>query len=385
MGFSHYIALKEKRMRLIIILVSSLLLIQCNNQSTEKMNEASTFYIGTYTNDKSKGIYKYELKKDGSMHSKGLVAETNNPSFLSISSDNQFLVAVNEISRVEDNNGTVELYRITEDSLEFINRSLSGGANPCYVTIDSSGTILVSNYTGGNLGLLRLTEDGELSDLLDVEQHAGKGTTDRQEAPHAHSVWLEPGTKNVISVDLGTNDLWFSKLSADNSKFEEREPGRLAMAEGAGPRHLTFHPNGNWIYVLNELNATVTQVIKTDKELYRLGISETTLPNDFNDFNLCADIHISSDGKHLYASNRGHHSIVIYEVNSENGALKLLGHQSTRGEWPRNFKLSPDEKYLLVANQNSNNITCFSRDIESGLLSFVQEIEAFNPVCITFE
>lgn len=360
-------------------------MVQCTNQSNEKMNETSIFYIGTYTNDKSKGIYKYELKNDGSLHSKGLVAETSNPSFLCISADNQFLVAVNEISREEDNSGTIELYKIKDDSLEFVNRSSSGGANPCFVTMNSSGTILASNYTGGNIGLLRLTDKGELSDLLDVEQHIGKGTTDRQEAPHAHSVWFEPGTEDIISVDLGTNELWFSKLNADNSKFEEREPGRLSMAEGAGPRHLTFHPNGNWIYVLNELNATVTQVIKSNTGLYEIGISETTLPEGFSDFNLCADIHISSDGKYLYASNRGHHSIVIYEVNSENGTLKLIGHQSTRGEWPRNFKLSPDEKYLLVANQNTNNITCYSRDAESGLLSFVQEIEAFNPVCITFE
>lgn len=373
--------------KLTILLALCLLLVQCKNKSmeTETASEA-TFYVGTYTNEQSKGIYKFTLNDTGSMLHKGLVAETTSPSFLSISADKKYLIAVNEISR-DNNTGTVESYKILadSDSLAFLSRSSSGGAHPCYVTINDNGVVLVSNYTGGNVGLLHLQSSGELTELLDVEQHEGSGTTDRQEAPHAHSVRFEPETENILTVDLGTNELWFSKLNAEKNKLEQREPYKLAMAEGAGPRHLSFHPNGEWIYVLNELNATVSQVIKSKNGDYVVGSTISTLPADYAEFNLCADIHVTSDGKFLYASNRGHHSIVVYSIDSETGALALVQHQSTMGEWPRNFSLSPDEKFVLVANQFSNNIVCFSRNKQTGMLSFVQEIEAFSPVCITFE
>jgi 6-phosphogluconolactonase len=155
------------------------------------------------------------------------------------------------------------------------------------------------------------------------------------------------------------------------------------MAEGAGPRHLTFHPNNKWIYVLNELNNTVS-LVKEKNEAYEVDFSIATLPKDFTAFSKAADIHISKDGKFLYASNRGHESIVIYEVNPENGTLKTIGYQPVLGKHPRNFSLSPDEKYLLVANQDTNNIVSFKRDAKTGELTFVSEVAAPMPVCILF-
>jgi len=156
------------------------------------------------------------------------------------------------------------------------------------------------------------------------------------------------------------------------------------LAEGAGPRHLTFHPTNKWIYVVNELDCTVSLITQSKDGLYNLETSYSTLPENFTDENYCADIHITSDGKFIYASNRGHNSIVIYEVNQMNGSLKFIGHESTRGEWPRNFSLSSDDNYLLVANQHTNNIVSFKRNLATGLLEYIGQIEAPTPVCILF-
>ena len=156
------------------------------------------------------------------------------------------------------------------------------------------------------------------------------------------------------------------------------------MDANAGPRHLTIHPNGKWMYVLNELNATITLVEKNTEGNYIKKSTIGILPTDFTGKNSSADIHISWSGKFVYASNRGHNSIVILKTNDLDGSLTLIGHQTKNIDTPRNFSLSPDEKYLLVANQNSNSIVSFKRDTKTGLLEFIDEIEAPTPVCILF-
>jgi 6-phosphogluconolactonase len=370
-------------MKLITAFLAILFLWGCQSNIKEEMtqNKAYPFFVGTYTDGESEGIYKYLLQKDGKLKRIGLQAKTENPSFLEMSSDGQFLIAVNETNK--DGSGTLESYRIKGDSLVFISQSPSGGAHPCFVTINNNGYILTANYTSGNVGLLHLNEKGVLSKLLDVQQHIGKGTNDRQEAPHAHSAWFT-GNSDIISADLGTNELWFSQLDALQKKLLPANPQKLAMETGAGPRHLSIHPNGKWIYVVNELDCTVTLVKKTENGHYKKGGSVSTLPSGFSKANYCADIHITSDGKFVYASNRGHNSIAIFGVNNNDGSLELIAHQDVKGEWPRNFALSPDGKYLLVANQYSNNIVSFRRDKNTGLLEYIYEIEVPNPVCILF-
>ena len=369
-----------------IITIIIAILSGCNtdiNNKTTKV-DGDYFYVGTYTDGESDGIYKYKLNYDGSLDSIGLVAITENPSFLALSSDKKYLVTCNEINSA-DGQGTVESYKIDGDSLTFINRSLSGGAHPCFVAIEDKGYVLTANYTGGNIGLLKLNDNGELSLLLDVEQHYGEGDTERQDKPHAHSVWLVPNTDEVISVDLGTNELWFSKIDSISNKLTPENPQKLSLEKGAGPRHLSFHPKQNFIYVLNELNSTISLVRKNDIGNYEILNTISTLPIDFVDKNTCADIHVSSDGKFLYASNRGHNSIAIFNIDDENGELSIIGFESTMGDGPRNFTLSLDGKFLLVANQNTNNIVSFKRNIENGELVFVSEVNAPKPVCLLFE
>ena len=357
----------------------------CQPKSKKVMTTDKTnpFYLGTYTEGESEGIYKYELSADGTIRQVALVAKSENPSFLAKSKDGEYLVAVNEIQN-DENVGSVESWKIGADSLTLISRCSSGGAHPCHVAINAAGYVLTSNYTGGNVGLLKLSQsDGQLQEL-DVQQHAGQGTSDRQQGPHAHSAWFVPACNDVIAVDLGTNDLWLSILDPIKNQLMPADPLQLSMAEGAGPRHLTFHPTQKWLYVVNELDCTVTLIQKDAAGHYQMGNSITTLPQGYDQPNSCADIHISADGRFLYASNRGHNSIAIFAVNPEDGALTAVGHTSTHGDGPRNFALSPDGKYLLVANQHTQNIVSFKRDETTGLLTFVNEAKAPTPVCILF-
>ena len=342
------------------------------------------FYLGTYTDGQSEGIYRYVPSGNGSLRAAGLMARTENPSFLAFSPDGQYLLAVNEVSDAGQT-GYLSSFDTGNDTLLLLDRKPSGGAHPCHVVANGAGYVVVANYSGGNMGLLRIREDGRLSDLLDVQQHEGKGTHPRQEAPHAHSGWFgQDGS--VISVDLGTNQLWFSEIDTDTGKFVSREPRTFSLPPGAGPRHLVLHPTSPWLYVINELSSSVS-LLRTDPEIGGMRLAQTisTLPEDFDLENTCADIHISADGKFLYASNRGHDSIAVYSVDPVSGELQLLGLEPTKGKGPRNFSLSPDGKFLLVANQNTNNLVSFSRNESTGLLSYASQMEAPSPVCILFE
>ena len=340
------------------------------------------FYVGTYTNGDSKGIYTYSLSPDGKLEKVKLAAESESPSYLAFSKDRKYLLAANEIKNAEGV-GTVSSFKVQGDSLVFVNQRSSGGPHPCFVAINDNGYVVTANYSGGNTGLLKLDQNGSLSELLDSQQHTGKGSHQRQDAPHAHSVWFFPSQGKVIAADLGTNQLWFTTIDASSNTLQPLEPKTLDLNPGDGPRHLAFHSNGKWIYVLNELSNTVTLVRYDEKKGYTKDASFSMLPDDFQQENTGADIHISNDGKFLYASNRGHNSIVIYKVK-EDGSLQVVGHESVKGEGPRNFSLSPDGSYVLVANQYTNSIISFKRDASTGLLSFVDMIEAPSPVCIVF-
>ncbi|WP_405246004.1 lactonase family protein [Cellulophaga sp. Asnod2-G02] len=347
----------------------------------QEMAQDATFYVGTYTDKESKGIYKYSLSADGKLAKIGLAAAANNPSFLALSPDKKFLLTVNEVA--EKNTGFVSSYQIEKDTLLFKNMSASGGSHPCHVAINEEGYVLAANYSSGSVGLLQVDSAGKLTDLLDTQQHSGQGTTARQKGPHAHSAWFDENT--VIAVDLGTNELWFSSINTTTNKLDSVAPFRLPMAEGAGPRHLAQHPTKKILYVLNELDNTITSVSRLADGTYEKKQTISSIPEDFKEATKSADIHISADGKFLYASNRGHNSIAIFSIHEDSGDLSLVGYESCRGENPRNFSLTPEDTYLIVANQDTNNLISFKRNAQTGLLTFVSEIEAPTPVCILFD
>lgn len=374
-----------------LVLIS---MMSCNSKKDQSKSPESTtesdvtsFYVGTYTNVKpveeggSEGIYHYTIDENGEISKVGLAAKSVNPSFLAKTSDNRYVVAVNEIN-TNEGNGTVESYKIEEDQLKMLSSSSSGGAHPCHISISRGGQVIVSNYSGGNVGLLNISKVGTLSNLLDVQQHEGKGSHERQEAPHAHSSWFRPDGRGVISADLGSNELWFSEI--ENNKFIPQKESKLAMNPKAGPRHIDFHSNGKFIYVLNELENTVGLVLMKKDGGYTLGDTYSMLPAGFTDYSKGADIHLSMDGRFLYASNRGHNSIAIFKVNKTDGSLSMVGTESTKGDSPRNFQLALNDNYLVVANQKSDNIVCFKRDADTGKLTYVSQVDAPAPVCLLF-
>jgi 6-phosphogluconolactonase len=367
-------------MKYFLSILSVFIFFGCKNTSM-KIEKNSIFYVGTYTEKDSKGIYTYSISKEGKLEDLGIAATITNPSFLAKSKDNKTLFAVSEID--ENGTGFVHSYEIKKDALHFINKQESGGAHPCFIAVNAANYIITANYTGGNVGLLKATENGKMAPISFVQQHTGKGTTERQTTPHAHSTWFHPTKNEIISIDLGTNELWFSKLDTTKNELIYTPQKKLKVAEGAGPRHLIFHPNNKWIYVLSELNNSIS-ILKEKDETYFIDSTISTLPKEFTAHSNAADIHITKDGKFLYASNRGAESIAVFKVNSENGSLTSVGYTPVLGANPRNFSLSPNEEFLLVANQDTNNIISFKRNAVTGKLTFEDEIFAPKPVCILF-
>ena len=367
----------------LFLLTAGLVLNGCAEKAEPVNADGYPFFLGTYTEGRSEGIYRYRLNHDGSLDSLNLAARSTGPSFLAMGPAREILLAVNEVD--VRGSGTVEAWRIMGDTLAFVNRAQTGGAHPCYVTANADGWVLTANYSGGSTALHRLGEDGSLSPLLSTLKHEGSGSHPRQAAPHAHSAYFDPGTENgVISVDLGSNDLKFSQINIQKNELEYRSEALLKMAEAAGPRHLAIRAGGKFLYVVNELNSTVTVVRREPDSSYRALRSHSTLPADFEGVNYCADIHLSPDHRFLYVSNRGHNSIAVFAVSDADGSLRAVAHESVRGDWPRNFAITPDGEFVLVANQKSENIVSFKREANTGKLSYLNSISAPTPVCILF-
>ena len=338
---------------------------------------ATSFFLGTYDDPgvHEPGIYRFTLQADGSLTNEGRVAEASNPSFLSYDSDRTNLLSVEEV----DGGGSVASFAITGTELSLNNRRPTSAPGPCHINVNGDGYVTVATYGGGTLELWELATDGTLSERLDVQDHRQRGA----ETPHAHSSYYINDGQEVLAVDLGTNEVWHYTLDEADGKLAPATPPAVKLAEGAGPRHLTIHPNGKWIYVINELGSTMTQLQLAGSTIDTVA-SWSTLPADFTDFNACADVHLSEDGRYLYGSNRGHNSIVVFAVDAQTGALTTLEHESVAGDWPRNFAISPAGDYLLVANQRSKNITTLRRDAATGLLDYVMSTKAPKPVCILF-
>ena len=347
------------------------------------------FYVGTYTDSISEGIYRFGLDvQSGKLHSNGLAVLSENPSYLAMSKDGKNLLAVRETK--DDSNqgmGYIELFKIDDiGNLTSVNKVASGGAHPCHVAVNEDGLVLASNYTGGNVTLMRIEPTGELSEVLSADQHAGHGpVADRQEKPHVHSAIFEPKGKRIFVADLGIDQVKVYTIDKATTTLKPNKYPEIKLAPGSGPRHMAIHPNGKLLFIANELGCNVSVVQLLDNGAFKIVETASTLPADFAKPNSCADIHLSPEGNFLYVSNRGMNSIAIFAVNEKEQKIKLLGHEDTKGEMPRNFTLTPQGDFLLVANQNTDNIVVFRRDAETGLLTYTDQINAFKPVCLLFK
>jgi 6-phosphogluconolactonase len=347
-------------------------------------------YVGTYTTGKSEGLYVYRMDAStGELKYSSQVKGVDNPTFLTIDKQRQALYALYEIHEHEGGeSGAVGAYSIDSATgeLTLINQQSSVGTGPCHLILDKTEKfILVANYGGGSVSILPILGGGQLGEATEFIQHEGSSVNpERQMETHAHSIYVDRNNNFAITPDLGMDKVLVYNFDSTKGKLKLNEELCFSSKAGAGPRHFTFHPNGKYAYLINELDSTMV-AFTYDESKGKLSEVQTlsTLPKDFNGTNHCADLHIDPSGKFLYGSNRGHDSLVIYEIDESTGRIKLVGHEPTQGKFPRNFAIDPTGNWLLAANQDTDTIVTFRRDQQTGRLTpagHVADVPA--PVCL---
>jgi 6-phosphogluconolactonase len=343
-------------------------------------------YVGTFSDRDSKGIYVVEFNRaTGKLTELQTFPDKNSPSFLEVHPNGKFLYAVyREGINKESKFGTVAAFKVDQATgkISKINEQSSEGAGPCHVSVDPGGKFaFVSNYSGGNISVFPIQSDGSLGKASSVVQHKGSSVNpNRQKQPHMHSVVPSRKGGYIYASDLGIDKVMIYKVN----KSGELSPAKIPFVKntpGSGPRHFTFDPKGNFAFSLEELTSTIAS-FKVDKASGGLIPLErvNALPEGSNISNTGADIHVSPDGKFLYASNRGHDSLVIFAI-AKNGKLTYVGHESTRGGHPRNFWIDKKGEYVFVVNRDNDNLVVFKRDQSSGKLSYTGE-EARIPAAV---
>lgn len=345
-------------------------------------------YIGTYTTRGSAGIYSGQLDVvSGKLEMTAPPTAAINPSFLAIAPQGRYVYAVAETDEFDGQPGG-GVYAFARDPvsgvLTWLNRQPTHGSAPCHLVTDITGRyLLVANYGSGTVTVFPVQCDGSLEPASQIIQHAGNGPNPwRQKGPHAHSVTVEPNNRLVFVCDLGIDRVMIYRLV--EGKLVAHTPPWMQTTPGAGPRHMAFHPGLKFAYVINELDSTVTAcVYNRNSGTLEPVQTVSTLPEHFDDVNTAADIHVSPDGRFVYASNRGHNSIALFAVNLSTGTLTPCGHTSSGGRTPRNFAVDPTGSYLIVANQDSNNVVVFQIDGETGQLTPTgHEVSVSMPVCV---
>lgn len=330
-------------------------------------------YTGAYTKPPqghAGGIDVYRFDDaSGSLEHVQTVGDIVNPSFLAATDDGRYLYAV-----CEEAGGAVAAFSRDAETgkLTPLNSQSSEGAGPCYVSVDASGRYaLVANYGAGSIAALPIDSDGSLQPASSAVQHEGSSVNpDRQQEAHAHMIASTPDGKFVLASDLGMDKIVGYSLDTSSGALIPMEQAGATARRGAGPRHFAFSPDGATVYVINELNSTLT-VYDYDKKTGALNDRQTlsALPEGYEGESWCAQVLVSPDGRFVYGSNRGHDSIAIWQADTESGEVTSLGQTSTEGEWPRHFTLDPTGRWLLVANQHTDSVTVFRRNEETGLLT----------------
>ncbi len=373
----------NKLLRLTILLAFIFLSFWC---------AAQNFYlfVGTYTGSGSKGIYVYNF--NASTGKVKLISSTDsvvNPSYLTVSHNGNYIYAVNETNG--DHPGKVSAFSFNKNTgtLHFLNSQFTGGDDPCYVAINANDKwIAVANYTGGSLSAFQINKNGSLQPYSQLIQHTGTSVNkDRQEKAHVHETVFSPDNNYLLAPDLGMDQVSIYTFNPLQKKsLTASNPSYKAITAGSGPRHITFHPNKKFAYLINELSGTVVAYSYKNGRLTQLQ-EIATHPENFKGTIGSAEISTSPDGKFLYASNRGdENTITIFGVNADTGKLNLIGYQQTEGKAPRNFIIDPTGNYLLVANQDTDNIVIFKRNKKTGLLTATSdEIKLPKPVCLQLQ
>ncbi len=364
------------------------------------MGSRQRVYLSTYTHHngerRANGIFQYEFDgESGALELRRPEATLPDPSFLAASPDGRFLYATNELGDFQGTKGgAVSAYAIEPGSgaLTFLNVQPSGGAHPCYISLDPTGKwAFVANYSGGSVAVYPIGRDGRLGQMVSFVQHTGSSGADpnRQEAPHTHSILLDPSGRYALVADLGKDQVVVYKFDSLLGRLTLNSPSALHLAPGSGPRHMGFLPGGSYFYVVNELTSTVSAYrfhseTGTFSELQTISALEGATGAEN-----AADLHIAPSGRFLYTSNRGyssgHDSISVFSIDGGTGQLERVEIVPSGGKTPRNFSFDLTGNYLLVANQQSSSVVVFRVDANTGRLTPTGQVaEVPMPVCVCF-
>jgi 6-phosphogluconolactonase (cycloisomerase 2 family) len=350
-----------------------------------------------------RGIHLFKVDRTtGAMLPAGVVEMGTSPSCLALNAVGTRLYSANETDRVGDNKeGTVSAFAInrSDGKLELLNTVRSGGAGPTYVSVHPSGRfLLVANYLGGSVAVVPILADGRLGEPTDIKNDTGKIEPTKatnappgsfaisgHDATHAHMIQADPSGRFVLHVDLGLDQIFVWKFDEQKGTLTPGEPPAVSFPPGDGPRHFHFHPNGRWLYSIQEEGSTIV-LFDYDARAGRLAPRQTisTLPPNFAGSNFCSEILVSADGRFVYAGNRLHDSIGIFSIGTD-GKLTYVSEEWTRGNYPRSFDFDPTGQFLYCCNQRSDNIAAFRVDRKTGGLSFTgQYTPVSNPSIIVF-
>jgi 6-phosphogluconolactonase len=368
-------------------------------------------YVGTYSSPQGpegskgygQGIYLFHMNPStGVLSHHELFADASNPAWLAFDPSRTHLYSANEITNFEGtNSGSVSAFSIDRSNgrLKWLNTVSSQGAGPAHLSVHPSGKyVLVANYAGGTVAVLPILANGELGPASDVKQDTGAVGPDHavsapsgsfaisgHESPHAHMIASDPAGRFVLVSDLGMDKILIWKFDAGRGRLSANDPPWVKFPPGDGPRHFAFHPNGRWLYSLQEEGSTLV-AMDYDSTGGRLKVKQTvsSLPNGFTGTNFTSEIMVSPDGKFVYAANRLHDSIAFFSVGPQ-GTLKFAGEAWTRGDYPRSFNIDPTGSFLYSCNQRSDAIAIFRINRATGSLTFTgQYTPVGTPAVIVF-
>ena len=382
-----------RRFIVFLVVFSAPLVLFSSAQTAKKAVTKSHYfaYVGTYTTKtESKGIYEFEFDAaTGKLTPKGIAAETPDPSWVAVHPSGKYAYAANEAGKAS----TVSAFALDQKNgkLTLLNQLPALGEDPCHLSFDKTGKyLLVANYSSGTIAVFPILADGRLGEhTASLKDQGALGPNkERQEAPHAH--WIEATVHNhfVYVSDLGLDRVLIYKFDSTNGSLTAGEPAEsfsAVLSPGTGPRHVAFGLGGKFMYVLGELQSTVTVFSNELQNTYRSVQQISALPKGYPGRNDAAEITVHPNGKSLYTSNRGHESIAVFAIDSAKGTLTFVAHVPTGGKEPRHFAIDPSGKYLLAENQLSNNIVVFKIDAATGGLTPTgQVVEVPSPVNLAF-
>jgi len=356
--------------------------------------DRSIVYVGTFKREPSKGIYAWKFDAaTGTTDSLGLVADTMRPTFVALHPTRQFLYAVSRPTATDRQNiGVVLAYAIDSKTakLTLLNSLPTRGIDPAYASVDLSGrNLMVANF-GSNRGqgcvsVFPIKQNGSLADVSDVVNYSGSSVhPQRQTGPHSHAINVSPDNRFVLVADLGLDKIFLYRFDPKTGKLTPNDPPFASLQPGSGPRHFVFHPNGKFLYVVNELNSTLTIFNWSNATLKEVQ-SISTLPKDFTGTNSAATLQVHPNGKFLYASNRGADNIASFSIDAKAGTLDPIEFVSAQGKTPGSFSIDPSGSWMIVANQASDSLVLFRVDGKTGkLLNTGQSVDVGTPSCVRF-